>query len=48
MQVTLPADLEEFIKTTLASGAYASEVDVIRAALELLQEHQCIYTSELG
>jgi Arc/MetJ-type ribon-helix-helix transcriptional regulator len=34
MQLNLPPDLETLIKKRLSSGAYASEEDVLRRALE--------------
>ena len=37
MSVNLPADLESFVVAEVASGAFASSDDVLRAAVELLR-----------
>lgn len=39
MFVSLPTELEQLVNTTIASGAYASEQEVICAALYLFKEH---------
>lgn len=39
MQVSLPSELEELVKANVTSGVYASENEVICAALQLLKEH---------
>jgi putative addiction module CopG family antidote len=37
MSINLPADLESFIAAEVASGAFPSPDDVLRAAVELLR-----------
>ena len=37
MKVELEADWRDFVAAELASGAYSSEADVVRAALALLE-----------
>ncbi len=37
MSIVLPPELEAFVSTRVASGAYASEQDVLRTAFDLLQ-----------
>lgn len=39
MNLSLTAQLEEFIRTKVSSGAYDSPVEVIEEALLLLEEH---------
>lgn len=40
MSIQLPSDLEPFVEQRVASGAYPSQVDVIRAAFSLLEERE--------
>ncbi|MGA2061690.1 MAG: type II toxin-antitoxin system ParD family antitoxin [Thermoguttaceae bacterium] len=40
MVFTMPSDLDAFVHQAVASGAFASEEDVIVAALRLLQERE--------
>jgi putative addiction module CopG family antidote len=37
MSIVLPPEFEAFVSTRVASGAYASEQDVLRTAFDLLQ-----------
>ncbi|MBW4475515.1 MAG: type II toxin-antitoxin system ParD family antitoxin [Tolypothrix brevis GSE-NOS-MK-07-07A] len=47
MQVFLPLELEELVRATIASGVYASENEVICAALQLLKDHTDYLKEEL-
>lgn len=38
MQITLPPEIEIIVKQKVASGNYASETEVIRESLRLLQQ----------
>ena len=40
MSMPLPPEFEAFIHTRVASGAYASEQDVLRSAFELLAKRE--------
>ncbi|MDR9900958.1 type II toxin-antitoxin system ParD family antitoxin [Aetokthonos hydrillicola Thurmond2011] len=48
MQLSLSPELEELIRANVASGAYASEEDVIRTALTLLLEHNAYLREEIN
>lgn len=39
MSVSLPPELESLVAKKVADGTYSSEVDVLRAALQLLSAH---------
>ena len=39
-KVSLPPDLEDFVASRVASGRYASEGEVIREGLRLLEEQE--------
>ena len=43
MQITLPPELEQFIKNQVASGKYASTDEVFLAGIKLLQERENLY-----
>ena len=47
MNVSLPTELEQLVHSTIASGAYASEQEVICAALYLFKEHTDYLKAEL-
>jgi antitoxin ParD1/3/4 len=40
LNVTLPADLAEMVRDKVASGAYASESDVVSAGLRALERQE--------
>ncbi|HEX7377246.1 MAG TPA: type II toxin-antitoxin system ParD family antitoxin [Pirellulales bacterium] len=40
MSIEFPSDLESFVNQRVASGAYSSQDDVIRAAFSLLNERE--------
>ncbi|MCC5897930.1 MAG: type II toxin-antitoxin system ParD family antitoxin [Phormidium sp. BM_Day4_Bin.17] len=40
MNIILPRELEQIIQNQLENGQYSSAVDVVRAALVLLEEHE--------
>ncbi len=40
MTIELPAALEELVREKVASGAYASEAEMVSSALELLALHE--------
>jgi len=40
MQLTIPADLEALVQKRLASGAFTNAEDVLRRALEVLEEEE--------
>jgi putative addiction module CopG family antidote len=42
MSLMLPPEFEAFINVRVASGAYASEQDVLRTAFELLQRRESL------
>lgn len=48
MQVSLPSELQELVKANVASGAYASEEEVIVAALHLLKEQTSYFKEEIN
>ncbi|MDM9383513.1 type II toxin-antitoxin system ParD family antitoxin [Chlorogloeopsis sp. ULAP01] len=48
MQISLPSELEELVRTNVASGVYASADDVICAALQLWKEHTDSLKEEIG
>ena len=48
MQVSLPLELEELIRATIATGVYASEDEVICAALQLLKDHTDYLKEEIA
>ncbi|MEQ8995325.1 MAG: type II toxin-antitoxin system ParD family antitoxin [Coleofasciculus sp. B1-GNL1-01] len=43
MPITLPQELEQFIKNQVASGKYASTDEVFLAGIKLLQERENLY-----
>lgn len=43
MPITLPPELEQFIKNQVASGKYASTDEVFLAGIKLLQERENLY-----
>lgn len=42
MSLTLPPEFEAFVHTRVASGAYASEQDVLRTAFGLLEKRESL------
>ncbi len=40
MNVSLPAQLEQYVREKVESGLYSSASEVVREALRLLQEHE--------
>jgi antitoxin ParD1/3/4 len=48
MQVVLPPELELIVSRQLTSGKYPDPIDVIRAAIELLEQQEDIYQGKLG
>jgi antitoxin ParD1/3/4 len=48
MQVTLPPELELIVSRQLTSGKYQSAIEVIRTAIELLEQQEDIYQGRLG
>jgi putative addiction module CopG family antidote len=42
MSLTLPPELEAFVQARVASGAYASEQDVLRTAFTLLEKRESL------
>jgi putative addiction module CopG family antidote len=42
MPLTLPPELEAFVQVRVASGAYASEQDVLRTAFTLLEKRESL------
>lgn len=46
MNLHFPPDVAEAIEARLASGEYASEVDVVRDALKALSDRQHVVTEE--
>ncbi|MDF5732649.1 MAG: hypothetical protein PUP92_32820 [Rhizonema sp. PD38] len=48
MQVSLPLELEELVRTTIVNGVYASEDEVICAALQLLKDHTDYLKEEIA
>lgn len=40
MSIQVPSDLEPFVEHCIATGAYGSHADVVRAAFELLKERE--------
>lgn len=43
MNVTLSPELERFIHTQIASGKFASALEVIEASIQLLEEREQLY-----
>jgi putative addiction module CopG family antidote len=39
ISVSLPTDLEQFVREQMATGRFKSEADVISTAIQLLEEH---------
>ena len=48
MQVTLPPELELIVSRQLNSGKYQNAIEVIRTAIELLEQQDDIYQGRLG
>ena len=48
MQVTLPPELELIVSRQLNSGKYQNAIEVIRTAIELLEQQEDIYQGKLG
>jgi antitoxin ParD1/3/4 len=48
MQVTLPPELELIVSRQLTSGKYQNAIEVIRTAIELLEQQDDIYQGKLG
>jgi antitoxin ParD1/3/4 len=48
MQVTLPPELELIVSRQLNSGKYQNAIEVIRTAIELLEQQEDIYQGRLG
>jgi len=40
LQIELPEDLAEFVRAYVESGRFSSESEVVRAGLELLDDHE--------
>ena len=47
MNVSLPNELAEFIKSKVTSGRYSSSSEVVREALRLLEQHDAIQAEKL-
>jgi antitoxin ParD1/3/4 len=48
LSITLPKDMAEMIRGRVQAGAYASNSEVIRAALRLLQEQEELKARKLA
>lgn len=48
MNVSLTAELEEFVSTKVDSGRYTSASEVVREALRLLEEHDRARSAQLA
>lgn len=48
MNISLTTEQQEFIRETLNSGRYASESEVVAAALRLLEEREKLYQEKLA
>lgn len=48
MNVSLTAELEEFVSAKVQSGRYNSASEVVREALRLLEEHETTRTAQLA
>ena len=48
MQVTLPPELELIVSRQLTSGKYQNAIEVIRTAIELLEQQEDIYRGRLA
>jgi antitoxin ParD1/3/4 len=48
MQVTLPPELELIVSRQITSGKYQNAIEVIRTAIELLEQQEDIYQGKLG
>ena len=48
MQVTLPPELELIVSRQLTSGKYQNAIEVIRTAIELLEQQEDIDRGRLG
>ncbi len=48
MQVTLPPELELIVSRQLNSGKYQNAIEVIRTAIELLEQQEDTYQGKLG
>ena len=47
MNVSLTAELEEFVKNKVQTGRYNSASEVVREALRLLEEHEQVRVAQL-
>ncbi|MEG4446335.1 type II toxin-antitoxin system ParD family antitoxin [Microcoleus sp. AT9_B5] len=47
MQIVLPPEVEALVQRQLTSGKYNSAIDVILAAIKLLEQQQDIYQGRL-
>lgn len=47
INVSLPDELAEFIKSKVSSGRYSSSSEVVREALRLLERHDAIQVEKL-
>lgn len=47
MDVSIPKELQDFVREQVESGQYKSEDDVCRDGLRLLKEQQAQYTTKL-
>lgn len=48
MHITLPPELEQLVQRQLASGKYQSAIEVISAAVHLLDQQDDIYQGRLN
>ncbi len=48
MNVSLPADMVEFVESEVAAGGYASSSEVVRDALRLLQHDKAAEAEKLS
>lgn len=48
LSITLPRDMAKMIRDKVSSGAYASNSEVIREALRLLQEQESMRAQKLA
>ncbi len=42
LKITLPADLEDFVASRVASGSYRSVTEVIQESLRFLEQHEAL------
>lgn len=47
MTLTLPDDLQSFVKSKVAAGAYSSDAEVIRTAVTMMKNNDSEYERQL-